>query len=404
MDAGSAVTGFLKAVNRACATEDGPALARLLSLRDGHVPHVYRGVPAVNVEALASSLIKAERPVAAVAAAHLRAASKLMTGNMEDAFNHQCTCCDKLAAYISEVEEGNWQLKALNIVMFELRQLAKLVDEMLAGQDQQVEAISKATRLFQDCFRAVGNDRRADIARSKKVGMMFIANHMFNLAFRDNNFAYVNTIIRTMNSNKRIEHYQPMCHRVTFYYYMGRKALLDAAYGEARTYFEKALQHCHKDSTRNLRLILLNLIPVNMLLGRMPTLELLQEHDLLQFHALTQALKVGDLPSLDKELETHQEFFTKWNVFLVLQKLQLLAYRNLFKRVHALQQGKTQIHLRVFHQALQCIGMEDVDMDETECIMANLIHHLYVRGYISFQKKIVVFSAELPFPPVGSRV
>lgn len=230
MNAASAVTGVLRQINSACHAADGTRLAQLLSLRDAHVQTVHAAVPAVNVESLARSNVRAEPAVAAIAAAHLRCAAKLMAGDFEAAFELQCKCCSEMANYVRDIEEGNWQLKPLNMIMYELRQLAKLVEDLTSGQENKVEAISKATRVFQDCFRAVGNDRGRGAAGSKKLGMMFIANHVLNLAFRDNNFAFVNTIMRTMKSNKDIERFQPMSHRVTFYYFMGRKSLLDAAY------------------------------------------------------------------------------------------------------------------------------------------------------------------------------
>lgn len=34
-----------------------------------------------------------------------------------------------------------------------------------------------------------------------------------------------------------------------------------------------------------------------------------------------------------QELDTHQSFFMQWGIYLLLEKLKLLAYRNLFKRV-----------------------------------------------------------------------
>lgn len=41
-----------------------------------------------------------------------------------------------------------------------------------------------------------------------------------------------------------------------------------------------------------------------------------------------------------------------------------------------------------------------MDMDEIECILANLIFKGYVKGYMSHQKKILVVSKAQPFPPI----
>ena len=39
-----------------------------------------------------------------------------------------------------------------------------------------------------------------------------------------------------------------------------------------------------------------------------------------------------------------------------------------------------------------------LDMDEVECMVANLIYRGYVKGYISHSKKTLVLSKANPFP------
>lgn len=53
-----------------------------------------------------------------------------------------------------------------------------------------------------------------------------------------------------------------------------------------------------------------------------------------------------------------------------------------------------------FQQALEFILGEPTEMDEIECILANLIFKGYVKGYMSHQKKILVVSKAQPFPPI----
>jgi len=38
------------------------------------------------------------------------------------------------------------------------------------------------------------------------------------------------------------------------------------------------------------------------------------------------------------------------------------------------------------------------DLDEIECILANLIYRGYVRGYLSHTKRVLVLSKRDPFP------
>lgn len=48
-------------------------------------------------------------------------------------------------------------------------------------------------------------------------------------------------------------------------------------------------------------------------------------------------------------------------------------------------------------QAFKFVGMH-LDLDEIECILANLIYRGYVRGYIAHTKRILVLSKKDPFP------
>ncbi len=41
-----------------------------------------------------------------------------------------------------------------------------------------------------------------------------------------------------------------------------------------------------------------------------------------------------------------------------------------------------------------------MDMDEIECVIANLIYKGYMKGYMSHQKKILVVSKADPFPAI----
>jgi hypothetical protein len=40
----------------------------------------------------------------------------------------------------------------------------------------------------------------------------------------------------------------------------------------------------------------------------------------------------------------------------------------------------------------------DVDIDEIECLLANLIYKGNIRGYIAHEKRILVLSKDNPFP------
>ncbi|KAK2156614.1 hypothetical protein NP493_1954g00015 [Ridgeia piscesae] len=86
----------------------------------------------------------------------------------------------------------------------------------------------------------------------------------------------------------------------------------------------------------------------------------------------------GNLLQLNEALRQNEEFFVKCGIYLILEKLKIITYRNLFKK-----------------------EME-VDDDEVECLLANLIFENKIKGYISHQHRKLVVSKQNAFPPISS--
>jgi hypothetical protein len=82
--------------------------------------------------------------------------------------------------------------------------------------------------------------------------------------------------------------------------------------------------------------------------------------------------------------------------YLILEKCKTVCYRNLFKRVHKILE-KHQISLKYVARAFKWLGMP-IDLDEIECILANLIYRGSVRGYLSHSNRVLVLSKRDPFP------
>jgi hypothetical protein len=82
--------------------------------------------------------------------------------------------------------------------------------------------------------------------------------------------------------------------------------------------------------------------------------------------------------------------------YLLLEKCKKVCYRNLFKRIHYIV-NSFQIHLAHVHNSFKWLGIP-MDLDEIECILANLIYQGLIRGYLSHAKRILVLSKRDPFP------
>lgn len=58
--------------------------------------------------------------------------------------------------------------------------------------------------------------------------------------------------------------------------------------------------------------------------------------------------------------------------------------------------------MNYFVEALKFVGETEMTIEETHCIVANLIYESKIKGYISHQHNKLVVSKQLPFPPLNS--
>ncbi|VDL78426.1 unnamed protein product [Nippostrongylus brasiliensis] len=163
-----------------------------------------------------------------------------------------------------------------------------------------------------------------------------------------------------------------MADKVTYNYFLGRKAMFDSDLPLAEKSLSYAFRNCPADCVSNKRLMLIYLIPVKMFFGHMPTAQLLHKYRLDEFYDVVEAVKEGNLAKLDQALESNEHFLIQCGIFLVLEKLRAITFRTLFKRISSVIGGH-QIPLKAFFTIIQNLGVNDVDEDELECIVANLI-------------------------------
>lgn len=119
---------------------------------------------------------------------------------------------------------------------------------------------------------------------------------------------------------------------------------------------------------RNLRRILLYLVPVRLLMGQlMPKVQLLQEHRLHAYVDIVRALRSGDARLFRDTMSRHQAWLIHVGVFMVLERLRLHVFRTLFKRVHEhLAEGKSKMPLSLFKGATDALGL-GMTMVRFEC-------------------------------------
>ncbi|KAK0167818.1 hypothetical protein PV327_001677 [Microctonus hyperodae] len=388
---------YIMQLRRLWLNQDGEGLADLLSLR-----HSHASIPQLSTEAaMTKAMEHLSPPFDDLALLHLKTlASAQKNDDPRIVYQNQSAVVQSLTKILQVQKEENWMLPVMNVVCLELRLLAIRAENTKNKNIKQGEILEKCAECLMGCFRVCAADNRSSEDDTKRWGMLALVNQLLKVYFRINKLHLCRPLIRAIDSSAYKDHF-PLAQRITYKFFVGRKSMFDSDYKSADEHLSYAFEHCHRHSTKNKRLILTYLVPVKMLLGFMPKRSLLEKYNLMEFWELVEAVKQGDMRKLEIVMSNHESFFIGAGIYLIVEKLKLLAYRNLFKKVW-LAMNTHQIPVENFLSALQMCGVEDIDMDETECLVANLIYEGKIKGYISHQHKKLVISKQNPFPRLSS--
>ncbi|KAI1502496.1 PCI domain-containing protein [Biscogniauxia marginata] len=280
-----------------------------------------------------------------------------------------------------------------------------------AEENKQLhDCASHLTRIFQICLTD-----RAPLEASRKWGVYYAINLLFKTYFKLNSESLAKPVLQAVSAGRTdipsIDKF-PKSQQVTFKYYEGVLSFLEENYVQAEKHLTMAWLMCHKDSHRNLELILTYLIPCHLLTTHtLPTAQLLESYPQLQklFLPLALAIKKADLRAFDLALRDGEGEFIKRRIYLTLERGRDIVLRNLLRKVFiagGFEESKggappvrrTRIPVAEFTAAVKISQGEDIDTDEVECLMANLIYKNLMKGYIAHDRGIVVLSKNGAFP------
>ncbi|VDN07261.1 unnamed protein product [Thelazia callipaeda] len=374
--------------------------AKLLSVRDSHVQMKFLQVE--NAEEIQRLYLNSAFDE--VACLHLAVIYHLSKDHYENAFNTHVQAVQLFNKEILQKEKDqNWFLPVLYILCTDLRLLARSADNKPSRlrDPEKSSYYEQSATYIMECYRTCVADVRAEIYSSKKIAMLNLTNQLFRIYFRINKLNLLKPLIRAIDNSGPLYQKFSMADKVTYKYYLGRKAMFDSDLSLSERSLSYAFRHCPSYCERNKRLILIYLVPVKMFLGHMPSSDLLKRYQLQQFVAVVDSVKDGNLKKLDETLMENERFFVECGIFLMLEKLKIIAFRNLFKKITRIY-GSNQIPYDAFMCAVRWLGIEDMFEDELECILANLIVERKIKGYLSHVHKKLVISKQNPFPALST--
>lgn len=390
-----ALSNYLRQFKEAIIYKNGNAVASLLSYQQ-----TAQCAPDLREDLVRNIMFK---PWDDMVISHLLLCRYVADGRFDEAFKEQANLMQGFTKMFQALKDDNWPLPVLFAVCRDLRQVAVAADSRprpSARKNKPHESVEKAADLLMAVFRVCATDNRATMDRSKRRGMITVINQLFKIYFRINKLPLCKPLIRALD-NADMMQYFPINEKVTYNYFLGMKYLFDSDYRKSEELLTYSFLNCPKQSFKNKQLILVFLIPVKMLLGHMPRENALYKYKLTEFSPVIRAVKEGNIKGFDEAMEQGKDFFWKFGIYLILEKLRIILYRNIFKKV-ALIANTHQIPIQSFKVALDFLTGEKTDVEEVHCILANLIFENKIKGYISIQHQKLVVSKQNPFPPLAS--
>ncbi|KAJ7245696.1 hypothetical protein C8J57DRAFT_1678885 [Mycena rebaudengoi] len=243
--------------------------------------------------------------------------------------------------------------------------------------------------------------------QSRKWGAYYVAGLAMKCYFKVHQFPLLANLFTPCSVDiPPLEEY-PRAHQVTYRYYVGILSFLNEEFiktPEAEQELTLAFYNCCLGAHNNQRRILAYLIPLRILHGHLPSDELLHRFPVLQdiFAPFVTAIRRGDIAAFDRALAERETRLYELSLWFTLQRTRELCLRGLFRRVWVASGKGTRIPLTMFHCALRISGT-DVELEEAECLIANMVYKGFMRGYISHEKQMVVLASTNAFPRAADR-
>ena len=293
--------------------------------------------------------------------------------------------------------EGKWSANIVKSICLKLYYTALEADKLCAQLALKQENLKEGVRTIQSMFAACQMTQKP-FPDSRIYAGLYCINVLLRIFFKLDKVQQSKNFFSWVDQTGIILSHYPKADQVTYRYYAGRMALNTQNYILSEEQLLFAYSHCHIKARKNMILILRYLIPVRLFLGATPSVLFLNKYALKEYEGITKAIITGNIKLFNQQFELYEELFINKGVYLIVDKLKTVIYRNLFRKVYKIV-NKNQIKIDAFHNALVLLG-EDVDLDETECLLANLIYKGWIKGYISHENNLIALSKLNPFPNI----
>ncbi|KAL8655930.1 MAG: hypothetical protein Q9210_000568 [Variospora velana] len=223
--------------------------------------------------------------------------------------------------------------------------------EATAGGGEASERVTLAegsANLIREAFKKCASERSGNISgldgegkpEGRRIGIYLMANLCLKLFFHCKKLRSAEQIFAMIYQQSPPLSLYPAAQRTTFLYYLGRYHFANNHFYRAQLALQAAYDQCHRQATRQRRLILIYLIASNMILGRFPkahTYQRPEARDLREkFEPLCHAIAKGDIESFRRLTDINHpsaSWFLHWRILLqITNRCEVLVWRSLARK------------------------------------------------------------------------
>ncbi|KAF9206752.1 COP9 signalosome (CSN) subunit [Haplosporangium sp. Z 27] len=392
---------YLGQIKQALHSENDSKLYTYLEVYGKHTERMLSESPEPDYEVERQCKERLEEPWSEAVYHIIIAGRAIYNGDLITAYQRQEMA---LTTFLRIFQKStNWPLETLFTLNRDLRKLAVEADQQLIKRGDKPTNLEDCARTINKSFTTCITDR-SPLSISKKWGTYGIVCILFRTYFRLKSHNLCKNILRAIKvaDLPDLDRF-PMAHQVSMRYYTGVLASFDEDFAKAEPDLQFALDHTPHRFHSHRRLILHYLIPARLLRGSLPSAKILEEFPELAtlYGPLVKGIKTGNVLMFDEALSQGADQLMAMGTYLTVEVSRGLAIRTLFKKVCTISGGSSRIEVSQFQTALAFVGVT-ADLDEVECILANMIYKKYIRGYLSQEKRVLVLSKGNPFPALSS--
>lgn len=241
----------------------------------------------------------------------------------------------------------------------------------------------------------------------RQAGYVILMTESIKCCMQLRNMQMASTFLKHIESSNINPSRVPKGPMVLFCYFLGKLYMQQDRFILAEEQLIWAFGNSGKSNSKLKRNILECLIPVKLRLGFIPNASLLKKYNLEHYVEISKAILQGNIKQFDTAIEKYSSLFINHGTVLCVEKAKFILYRNLMRRIRNwcfknLKGDPNKLTFSVFDAGFKWQSDELFDQQEMACICANLIKLGYIKGYISWEHQVIVFSVNDPFPKLSN--